>query len=160
MPAKQLDGRIGLAELVAAKPIYIAWGAGDAAWDTVPQPEPVDGTGLVAEIGRRLATQVGYVLPAPAGEIETPQGNYTISAQPTRYLYIRTVFAFDDAPTAHIRELAVFYGSVPVGGLPDGQRYFVPAQIADPGRLLLLDRSQNFERNGAVRPSFEYVLPF
>lgn len=160
MPAKQLDGRIAQAELIAAQPIYLAWGTGDPEWDNVPEPEPVDAIALVAEIGRRLATQVGYVLPDPGGAIETPQGNYALSAEPTRYLYVRTVFGFDDAPTDHIRELGLFVGSVPVDGLPAGQRYFTPAEIAQPGRLLLLDRSQNFQRNGAVRPAFEYVMPF
>jgi hypothetical protein len=160
MPAKQLDGRIAQAELIAAQPIYLAWGTGNPAWDELPEPEPVDVTALVAEIGRRLATQVGYVLPDPGGAIETPQGNFALSVEPTRYLYVRTVFGFDDAPDAHIRELGLFIGSVPVDGLPEGQRYFAPAEIAQSGRMLLLDRSQNFQRNGAVRPAFEYVMPF
>lgn len=160
MPAKQIDGRITTAELVAAQPIHIAWGTGNPAWDAAPEPEPINVSGLVAEIGRRTATQVGFVVPDEHGSIETPQGNFSLSPTPTRWLYVRVVFAFGDAPDAHIRELGVFIGTQPVDGLPAGQRYFTPDQIANPGRLYLLDRSQNFERSGTVRAAFEYVLPF
>lgn len=160
MPAKQLDGRIALAELVATQPIHIAWGTGNPAWDDAPEPEPNDATGLVAEIGRRIATQVAFVNPDPAGAIETPQGNFTLSAAPTRHLYVRGVFGFDEAPDARIRELAVLIGTTVDPALPAGQRYFTPDQIVDPGRLYLLDRSQNFQRNGSVRPAFDYILPF
>lgn len=160
MPAKQHAGRIATAALIAAQPIHIAWGTGLPAWDAAPEAEPVAATGLVAEVGRRTATQVGYVIPDDAGTIETPQGNFTLSQEPTRWLYIRVVFGFDDAPTAHIREIGVFIGTETAAGLPVGQRYFTPAQIADGGHCYLIDRAQNFERSGSVRAAFEYVLPF
>lgn len=160
MPAKQDDGRIAIAMLAAAQPLHLAWGEGDPAWDHTPEAEPTNATGLVAEIGRRTVTQVGFVTPDPAGQIETPQGNYTLSETPTRYLYVRTAFSFSDAETAHIREVGLFIGTELVPGLPHGQHYFTPDQVASPGRLLLLDRTQNFPRNGAARPGFEYVLPF
>ena len=160
MPAKQHDGRIKTAELIAAQPIHIAWGTGNPAWDALPEPEPVNQTTLVAEVGRRTATQVGFVIPDAAGAIETPQGNFTLSATPTRYLYIRVVFGFEDAADQHIREIGVFIGTQTAAGLPVGQRYFTPAQVTDRGRLYLLDRSQNFPRSGTVKAAFEYVLPF
>lgn len=160
MPAKQLDGRVLTAQLVAEQPIHIAWGAGLAAWDDTPEPEPTNASALVNEIGRRTATEVGFVEPDAAGGIETPQGNFKPSATPTRWLYIRVVFAFDEAPAARIRELGVFVGTQLQAGLPAGQRYFEPADIAQPGKLYLLDRSQQFDRSGAVRPAFEYILPF
>lgn len=160
MPAKQLDGRVMTAQWLSQQPLYLAWGAGRAEWDAAPEPEPVDATALVAEIGRRVVTQVGFVLPDDAGLIEMPQGKYTLSAAPTRWLYVRTVFAFDEAPAAQIREVALFAGTQVAAGLPPGQRYFTPAQVTTPGKIFLLDRSQNFMRNGAVRSAFEYVLPF
>ena len=100
------------------------------------------------------------MVPDDAGTIETPQGNFTLSQEPTRWLYIRVVFGFDDAPTAHIREIGVFIGTETAAGLPVGQRYFTPDQIADGGHCYLIDRAQNFERSGSVRAAFEYVLPF
>lgn len=160
MPAKQLDGRILNAELIASLPIHIAWGTGNPSWDTNPETEPNNATALVAEVGRRQATQVAYVVEDPQGSIETPQGNFSLSETPTRHVYVRVIFAFNEAASDHIRELGVFVGTQTSPGLPAGQRYFTPSQIVNPGRLYLLDRSQSFQRNGAVRPAFEYVFPF
>lgn len=110
----------------------------------------------------RLATFVGYVQPDAAGEIELPSGSkYAVVAGPTRWLYVRVVFNTRGARGRrnhpgtghHLRRS-------PVGGLPAGQRYFTPAQIAQPGRLYTLERVPAFTRNGAVRQTFEYVLPF
>ena len=81
-------------------------------------------------------------------------------AGPTRWLYVRVVFNFEDADGETIRELGITFGAAPVAGLPAGQRYFTPAQIAQPGRLYTLERVPAFTRNGAVRQTFEYVLPF
>lgn len=160
MPAKQLDGRILNAELIAALPIHVAWGTGNPAWDTTPETEPDNTTALVAEVGRRQATQVAFVNEDANGAIETPQGNFTLSETPTRHIYVRVIFAFDEAASDHIRELGVFVGTQTSPGLPAGQRYFTPDQIVNRGRMYLLDRSQSFERNGSVRPAFEYVFPF
>lgn len=160
MAQKQTDGRVLLAELTAAQDIYFALGTGDPVWDTTPDAEPVSATTLVAEVGRRKATTIGYVLPDANGAIETPQGNYSISATPTRFLYLTCTFAFSELATEHIREVGVFANCTTKAGLPAGQRFFTPAEVTAPGRCLLVDRAQNFMRSGTVRPSFEYVLPY
>ncbi|MFZ2307534.1 MAG: hypothetical protein WAW73_18030 [Rhodoferax sp.] len=161
MAVLQDDGRIALAVAVASQPIHLAWGRGDPAWDITPEPEPTNATTLVDEVGRRLVTFVGYAEPNNAGEIELPSGDrYTVVAGPTQWVYIRTVFNFEDAVGETLRELGVFIGSQPVAGLPAGQRYFTPAEIASPGRFYTMDRIPHFTRNGAVRQTFEYVLPF
>ena len=161
MAVLQDAGRTALAIAVASQPIHLAWGHGDAAWDAAPAPEPSNATALVAEVGRRLATFVGYCEPDPAGEIELPGGSkFTVVPGPTRFVYVRFVFNFEDAAGETLRELGVFLGAVPVGGLPAGQRYFTAAQVAQPGRLYTLERIPKLTRNGAVRQTFEYVLPF
>lgn len=161
MAVLQDDGRIALAMAVAAQPIHLAWGRGNPAWDVTPEPEPTDAHTLVDEVGRRLVTFVGYAQPDLAGEIELPSGDlYTVVAGPTQWLYVRTVFNFADAEGETLREIGIFVGAQPIAGLPPGQRYFTPAQIATTGRLYTLDRLAGFTRNGAVRQTFEYVLPF
>lgn len=161
MATLQDDGRIALAVAMAAQPVHLAWGRGLPAWDAQPEPEPIDATGLIDEVGRRLATFVGFVQPDPAGEVELPSGSkYTVVAGPTRWLYVRVVFNFADADGETLRELGIFFGSQPVAGLPVGQRYFTPDQVAAPGRLYTLERVPAFQRNGAVRQTYEYVLPF
>ena len=85
MATLQDDGRIALAMAMAAQPVHLAWGRGLPAWDAVAEPEPSNATALVHEVGRRLATFVGYVEPNPAGEIELPSGSkYAVVAGPTR----------------------------------------------------------------------------
>jgi hypothetical protein len=160
MAQKQTDGRVLIAELTAAQDIYFALGTGNPDWDTMPEAEPVSATTLVAEVGRRKATTISYVLPDIDGAIETPQGNYAISATPTRFLYLTCTFAFTELADEHIREVGVFANCITKAGLPAGQRFFLPDEVTAPGRCLLIDRSQNFVRSGTVRPSFEYVLPY
>lgn len=153
-----LSGRAALARAIAEQPLHLAWGSGDPAWDTAREPEPVNATALVNEIGRRTVTQVQYVLPDAAGEIVIPTGRFRISAAPTPHLFVRFTFDFSDAPAAIIREIGIFVGTQTKPGLPAGQRYFAPSDIAAPGTLLSLERLTRFERNPSVRPTFETVI--
>ena len=165
MSTLQDDGRLALAESVVAQPVYLAWGRGKPAWDATPEPEPSDATALIDEVGRRRATHVGYCKPVtdPAlpAEIELPgNARYTASPTPTPWVYVRVVFAFNEAEGETLREFGLFLNSQPKAGLPAGQRYFTPDQIEKPGRLYMVDRLQAFTRSGHVRNTFEYVLPF
>jgi len=161
MAVLQEAGRIALARAVAAQPIHLAWGRGLPAWDAVPQPEPNNATTLVDEIGRRTVTQVGYAVPDADGEIELPSGDrYTASAVPTRWLYIRFTFNYADAEGQTIRELGVFLGTQAAPGVPAGQRYLTPGEVAVSGELYALERLPKFTRSGDVRQVFDYVLPF
>jgi hypothetical protein len=161
MSTLQDDGRIGETEAFINLPLFIAWGRGNPAWDALAQPEPTDANALVDEIGRRLVTQAQFVVPDANGEIEFPESKYKVSAVPTKWAYVRVVFDFDDAVGETVRELGVFFGSTVDPELPPGQRYFLPDQVVTPGRLKLLHRLENkIIREGGVRQSFDYVLPF
>lgn len=66
---------------MAAQPVHLTWGRGLPAWDAVAEPEPSNATALVHEVGRRLATFVGYIGAQPSREIELPSGSkYTVVA--------------------------------------------------------------------------------
>lgn len=162
MPALSTDGRIGECEIFIGLPIMFAWGRGNPDWDATPEPEPTSATALVDEVGRRRATQAQFVVPDPDGQIEMPNGQrYNPSQVPTAYAHVRCVFNFNEAKDETIREVAVFFNSQPVAGLPPGQLYFTPGQIATPGRMKLLDRLQTkIVRDQNVKQTFEYVLPF
>lgn len=58
-------GRAAIASAIASRPLHLAWGTGDPAWDAddASLPSLVNATALTAEVGRRLATAVGYVEP-------------------------------------------------------------------------------------------------
>ena len=163
-------GRVAIAKAIAAQPIHLGWGSGDPDWDTDGVPaEPIAAETLVAEIGRRAATSVQYVTPDDNGEIIVPvfgpaaanagQRRFAISPTPTNNLFMRFNFNFEDAPASIIRELAVFIGTVPIAGLPPGQLYFTPAEIADAGTMLALEYlRERIIRSPNSRQSFEFVL--
>ncbi|WP_220816064.1 hypothetical protein [Pseudomonas paralcaligenes] len=162
MAALQDDGRIGECALFISLPLFFAWGRGNPAWDVTPEPEPTNATGLVDEVGRRIATQAQFVKPDPAGEIELPGGQRFIpSATPTKWAHVRVVFDYLDAAGETLREVGLFYGTETDPALPPGQRYFTPAQVVAPGRLKVLERLNTpLIREAGVRQTFEYVLPF
>lgn len=154
------SGRVAMAQSVKDQPVHMAWGSGNAAWDTTPVPESITSTALLAEIGRRTASYMAYCEPDVAGEIIVPTGTFSETATPTKHLYMRFAFDFTDAPTSSIRELAVFVGTQVEAGLPPGQMYFEPADVAAPGTLLVIEHIQKFERSAAVRQTFEFVVTF
>ena len=154
------SGRVAMAQSVKAQPIHMAWGSGDPTWDTTPVPESISASALLSEVGRRKATYVAYCEPDAAGEIIVPTGRFKETATPTKHLYMRFGFDFTDAPTSTIRELAVFVGTLTNPSLPAGQMYFTPAQVTDPGLLLVIEHIPKFDRSAAVRQTFEFVVTF
>lgn len=159
MPILTKSGRVVIAESIALRAIHLAWGAGDGAWIT-PPAEDADATELENELGRRVASEVAFVVPDPAGDIVLPTGKFTRSLTPTNNLYVRTTFDFVDAPSDVIREIGVFVGTVTQSGLPAGQQYFTPAQVVDPGRMLHLENLPPIYRSPALKESFEIVITF
>ncbi|MBJ7309220.1 hypothetical protein ACFOLJ_30990 [Rugamonas sp. CCM 8940] len=161
MAVLQDDGRAALAEAVKSRPIHLAWGSGDPAWDSAgTAPEPKNAAALVAEVGRRVATETRFVMPDPAGEISVVGGRYKLSETPTKWLLVRFVFDFLDAPAAQLREVGIFLGTVVKPELPPGQRYFIAADLLSPGKLYALERFDKTTRSPSIRQTFEYVLPF
>ena len=154
------SGRAAVAEVLKDQPIHLAWGSGDPDWDTVHVPEPLTALALEAEIGRRVATQAQFCKPDANGEIIVPNGQFAISAQPTNYLFLRFTFDFADASAATIRELGVFIGTEIDSSVPSNQQYFLPADVVDPGRMLLLERIPKLERSPEIRQQFEFVVQF
>lgn len=160
MPILTNSGRVVMAESIAARALHLAWGTGDGAWIT-PTAESAAATALMAEVGRRIASEVAFVVPDVAGDIILPSGaRFTRSVTPTNNLFIRTAFDFGDASSTVIREIGVFSNSTTDPGLPPGQQYFLPADVVTPGRLLHLEHITPIFRSPAIRESFEVVIVF
>lgn len=159
MPILTQSARVVLAESVALRPIHVAWGLGDGAWITPPSENPAAAS-LINEVGRRAASRVGYVVADPAGAIVLPGGRFTDSLTPTNILLVEVTFDFTDEPSQVIREFAVVVGSTMVAGLPAGQRYFTPAQVATPGRLFHMENTAPIYRSPAIRPGYKTVITF
>lgn len=154
------SGRVVISESIGLRPLHVAWGLGDGAWTTTIPAEDPNALELMDEIGRHTVTSVSYVTPDPLGTIVLPSGNYMPSATPTNHLLISATFDFADAPSSVIREVAIFAGTELVAGLPPGQRYFVPAEVADPGRLLYIENIAPIYRSPAVQETFKTVITF
>lgn len=154
------SGRAAMAASIKAQAIHLAWGSGDEAWDSVPVPEPVTATALVAEVGRRRVTQAQFCTPDPQGEIRVPEGRFAPSDEPTNHLFLRFLFDYLDSPDATIREIAVFIGTEVSPSVPAGQDYVTADKVASPGQLLTLERIGRINRSSTVRQQFEQVIQF
>ena len=165
------SGRAAFAAALAGKPLHLAWGTGDPAWDTDPSSVPslVNATALVAEVGRRTVTQIGFVVADPDGDIVIPTGTtsggdvqesrYRLVTEPTPNLYLRVAYQFGDAANLTIREMAIFSDTQTNPELPPGQRYFTPGELVAPGILVaaqILDTP--IKRSPSVRQTEEFVL--
>lgn len=155
------SGRVAVAASIKARAAHhLAWGSGNVGWGDTPPSPPANATALVAEIGRLKATQVEYAVPATNGAISIPEGNYDITNTPTNNLYFKFHFEFADAVGSTIRETGIFLDTVPAAGVPVGQVYLLPAQVAQPGTLLVLERRSPIVREITTRQLFEFVVTF
>lgn len=103
----------------------------------------------------------------PAGRlIVVPSGRY-VELNPgveSNELYVRFQFDYEDGatPPRTVREIGVFIGTVvkpAVVTATPGKMYFEPAELANPGRLLALQRNSPGQVRAAnVRQSYELVL--
>ena len=123
-------------------------------------PEPIGQTALLREVGRRVVDEVHFVASDPEGEIVVPTGRYRLSLEPTNHLFIRVRFDFEDAATTIVREQGLFVTTQTDPELPIGQKFFIPAQISDPGILLVLQNSVPIVRQPSTRETFEFVVTF
>ena len=165
----QAQGAVALATALKSTPLHIAIGRGDPAWDTLTPEQiaattPSDATGLLDEIGRRVAT-VQYVTENPAGDIEITDPDtgdsrrYQLSATPTAALYLSARFASDEGAGEYVREIAIYADGQPIAGLPAGQDWFTADQIDQPGAIYALIRTPAKYRDGVERILEETVLP-
>lgn len=161
MATLPLSGRAAIANAISKRPIHIAWGSGDGAWLT-PPPESSSATGLQAELGRRVATQWIYVVPDESGPISVASGRYSASPgnAPTRHLYVTVDFDYGEAPSAVVREVAIFSDTVVNTGLPPGQAYFTPGQLTSPGIMLYIENLVPIFRNPQTTENFSVVITF
>ncbi len=164
-------GRAAIVKALKSRPLHLAWGTGDADWDedAAVLPPLIDRQSLFNEIGRRTASVVAFAVPDEDGGIIVPTGEvngeltlvkYSITDDPSPFLYVQTHFWFDDAPNQKIRELGLFMDTEVDPACPPGQRYFLPSEITNPGLLLAAQIVKpGIDRSPAIRQAIEFVLP-
>lgn len=154
------SGRTSVAYYLSLQNIHMAWGNGNASWDDEPERNDPSDTALVSEVGRLKATRVQFVNPDPAGAIELPEGRFTLSVDPTKYLYLEFDFSYQHAIGEVIREASVFLGTTLKEGVSPSTAYLTPLQIENQGRMLVAERFGKFTRQANVRQKFSYVIQF
>lgn len=154
------SGRTAIATAIKARTAHLAWGSGSTGWGNSPPDPPANSTALLAEIARRKSNQVEFCTPATNGAISVPEGQFDITATPTNNLYFRFQFEFSDAVGSTIREMAIFLDTVAAAGVPAGQFYLLPAQVAQPGTMLVIERRAPIIREITTRQLFEFVVTF
>ncbi|WP_264375673.1 hypothetical protein [Wolbachia endosymbiont (group B) of Sphaerophoria taeniata] len=123
-------------------------------------PELITSEKLLNELGRRTANEVLFCTGDENGELLTPSGRFRPSNVPTNNLYLKFTFDFTDAANQVIRELGVMVGTKIKEGLPEGQRYFEPKDVENPGILLVLEHTVPLIRTAATRETFSFVVTF
>ncbi len=154
------SGRAAIATSVKNLDIHLAWGSGLVGWDTTPVAESVGATALLNEVGRRKVAQTMYCVPDEDGGLVVPDGTFSPSSTPTKYLYLRFAFDFVDSPTAIIREVGIFLRTTPKVSVPVGQAYLLPSEVLSFGELLVVENIAKIERSPAIRQQFEFVIEF
>ncbi|WP_072281633.1 hypothetical protein [Rappaport israeli] len=154
------SGRAALATAVKNSTLHLAWGRGDASWDTSQPREPRAATALTDEIGRRKITLAQYCRPLADGNIVTLGARFVRSETPTPNLHVRAEFDFNDGLGETIRELGVFIDTQTRDDLPAGQTYLTPSDLTSPGILLTLDYITANQRGVGARIAFDFVITF
>lgn len=154
-----VGGRTVIASLLKANTFYLGIGRGNAAWDGVPVPPSAMDTDLVDKVGATKMRQISFASPSETGEISMADGSrFTISATPTRYLYVTFKLDLPDASGNLLRECGIFYGLQVQPGAPNGQFYFASAAVASWGQLIHTDRFNSISRDGTIEQTFSFIL--
>ncbi|WP_353285672.1 hypothetical protein [Wolbachia endosymbiont (group A) of Gastracanthus pulcherrimus] len=123
-------------------------------------PESITSEKLLNELGRRTVDEVLFCTGDENGELITPSGRFRPLNVPTNNLYLKFTFDFTDAANQVIRELGVMVGTKIKEGLSEGQRYFEPKDVENPGILLVLEHTVPLIRTSATRETFSFVVTF
>lgn len=67
-------GRAAIALAISSRPLHLAWGSGDPAWDAdgATLPSLVSSTALLNELGRRTPSHIGFVEPTRRAASSSP----------------------------------------------------------------------------------------
>lgn len=131
----------------------------DDAWTDTPPSANAAHTKLYSEVGRRRALIKKYVVPDVNGSYQTPNGTWSESDTPTRYVYIQVGFALEDASNQTIYQMGLFVGTTPVAGY-ENANYLLPNQVSSQGTLFSLSNVAAIYRNASTREIREMVVTF
>jgi hypothetical protein len=139
----------------------LAWGTvpvGDA-WTDDPPAEDLTETTLIEEVGRIKSQVNEYDTPEAAGVIEVDGINWSISTEPTKYIYLKFQFDQTHNSSDFIHQLGLFTDTIVQAGDEDLE-YVQPTSITDIGKMILLENQPVLIRNSATKEAYEFVITF
>lgn len=113
---------------------------------------------LLQEVGRRESAIKAYAIEDPNGDIVANGTTWSISATPTRNIYLQFKFDADDAVGKIIHQVGICVGTVRNDVVPVGKKYLLPTEVKDKGLLYMLENLEPFSRPVGKREIFEYIL--
>ena len=154
-------GHIKLSEAMFSNEFRLAWGMAPSGqdWTNTPPPEDLGDTQLLQEVGRIKSQVAEYVVPDGAGVIEVDGINWTISANPTKYIYLKFQFDQTHNSSDFIHQLGLFTDTVVQAG-DEALEYVQPTSITDIGQMILLENQPVLIRNSATKEAYEFVITF
>lgn len=154
-------GHIALAEAMFDEEYFLAWGTVpvEQDWGNTPVVEELLDTTLIQEVGRIKALAKQYVVIDNDGVIEVDGVKWSVSATPTKYVYLK--FSFDQTMNSadSIYQLGLFVGTVAIIG-KEAELYLQPSDIQETGKMLLLENQPVLYRNTATKETYEYVITY
>jgi len=136
---------------------YIAWGIGDGAWTSAPEPDQT-ATTLVGHLGHFKAT-AQFVVPDVAGVLISANGDkWTVSGSPTRFIFVSSDYDYTDEDTAVIREIAIYTDATPAGG-HESDNYLPVANLSVLGQLWTIENiaplTRAVSKHGSISTVFQ-----
>lgn len=153
-------GRITIASAMRARTFMLAVGSGSSVWGDTPPDVAQSATALVAPVAMVRHSLIDFVTEAANGIIQASDGTrWSISATPSKYLYMAFVLGYADGPTEVLREFAIYSDPVLANTVPAGQTYIPWASVVSPGALFGMARFPPLERQG-VHQTFGEIITF
>lgn len=172
------NGHIAICEGAFNENYYLAVGRTPIGYDNTgwyetdtPPIESADTTELLDELGKATESYKSYVYPVDIPDIELAtkgveydiewNGNFwKYSTTPTRFLYLMFKIESDIIPIEIIRQIAIYQNPVIKAGVPDGTKFYTPADLDDPGTIIMYENVKPITRTSNTREIFDFVLTF
>lgn len=154
-------GHIKLAKEMFDEDFRLAWGSLPTGtdWGNNPDPEDLESTELILEVGRIVSQVKEYVVQDVNGVLLIDGIKWSVSVEPTKFVYLKFVFEQDMNSSDAIYQLGLFTNTIPSTG-HESDDYLQPVNIDNIGEIVLLENQPVVYRNSATREIFEYVITF
>lgn len=123
-----------------------------------PEPSTTD-TELVNFLGLHKVEQVDFITPDENGTIISSEGErWSVSVNPTPYLYLKATCGYLDETDQIIREVGVYANPTISGSPPPEQTYFPDSELTDVGEIINIENISPIARSVTTAATFKTIL--